>query len=82
MQTEQNTHCSKLNFRVITKAIIIMHKESGVEGLRLEAENTPEVHVLKDVGQRRREAVFTRRKGWRGLSADRMESEAKSGAES
>jgi hypothetical protein len=28
--------------------------------LRLEAENTPEVHVLKDVGQRRREATLHR----------------------
>ena len=26
--------------------------------MRLEAENTPEVHVLKDVGQRRREAAL------------------------
>ena len=28
--------------------------------MRLEAENTPELHVLKDVGQRRREAALHR----------------------
>ena len=37
-----------------------LHEESRVEGLRLEAENTPELHVLKDIGQRRREAALHR----------------------
>ena len=35
-----------------------LHEESRVEGLRLDAENTPEGHVLKGVGQRRREAAL------------------------
>jgi hypothetical protein len=37
METEQNEHCSKLNFRVIIKAIIIMDDEQ-VEVERLEAQ--------------------------------------------